>query len=81
MKFNPVYKCPLCDTIVQISDIIIDVSEEEIKKEKTWMDLFHGTDNNLLSKYDITYISHQCESGSVGYAHFSGFIPIEEPGE
>ena len=73
MKYIPVYKCQLCNTLIQYGNPqeIPYESLPELCNRVVSNQLFAG---NPYLHTALMQIPHKCENGNCGMAYFAGFM-------
>lgn len=80
MKYNAVYKCPLCGSNLIMADVTIDVTaKRDVESQVEWWAAIYGIHLEPYKiRIDHTHMLCFCDDGRVGYAPFSGLTPAEE---
>lgn len=78
MKYNAVYTCPLCGKNIIADDIVVDGAKRDDENRGEWGGIIYKTWIFPHERLDLTHTLCFCDNGRVGYAHFSGFEPLEK---
>ena len=73
MRYNAIYKCPLCNTLVRYGEAKEIPTEElpELIAKVVQNQMFAG--NPYLYQAPM-HVGHPCKNGNVGMACFAGFM-------
>jgi len=76
-KYTPIYRCLLCNDAVQIA-APVEANREDVEKllEKIISRQVHFESHPDLCQVP-SRIQHNCKLGSLGVAHFAGFLKVE----
>lgn len=78
MKYQPIYKCPLCNQLIAYgnaadvpNDMLPELLAAFVKNQQ-----FVG---HPILNHAPMHIPHKCKNGGAGLASFAGFLPKEKP--
>lgn len=78
MKYQPMYKCPLCNQLIVYGNAI-DITYDKLPEVlAAFVRNQQFVGNPYLHKAPM-HISHKCKNGGAGLASFAGFLPKEKP--